>query len=188
MGYILMAFGIGTHLGFYGGIFHLINHAIYKSLLFFCAGAIMYATGIRTIHDLGGLGRRMPITSACFFVGALALSGMPPFNGFMSKITIFLAAAEAHMWWAAGIAIGTGVLTLVVMVHAAYGIFWGKPQTDRLRLEEVREVPASVWAPMVVLAALCLLLGVYPQLLFPLLERAAQFMAPAGHALTAMGP
>ena len=188
MGYILMAFGIGTPLGFYGGIFHLINHAIYKSLLFFCAGAIMYATGIRTIQDLGGLGRRMPITSACFFVGALALSGMPPFNGFMSKITIFLAAAEAHMWWAAGIAIGTGVLTLVVMVHAAYGIFWGKPQTDRLRLEEVREVPASVWAPMVVLAALCLLLGVYPQLLFPLLDRAAQFMAPVAHTLVAIGP
>lgn len=187
MGYILMAFGIGTYLGLYGGLFHLINHAIYKSLLFFCAGAIMYATGIRNIHDLGGLGRRMPITSACFFIGALSLSGMPPFNGFMSKITIYLAAADANMWWAAGIAIGTGVLTLVVLVHAAYAIFWGRPRTDLLRLEEVREVPGSVWGPMVVLAALCLVLGVYPQLIYPLLDRAAHFMAPAGHVLVALG-
>jgi proton-translocating NADH-quinone oxidoreductase chain N len=190
MGYILMAFGIGTYLGVYGGIFHLVNHAIYKSLLFLSAGAIMYATGIRSIHDLGGLARRMPVTSACFFIGALALSGMPPFNGFMSKITIFLAAADAHMWWAAGIAIGTGVLTLVVMVHAAYRIFWGKPQTDRLRLEEVHEVPVSVWAPMVLLAALCVLLGVYPQIAYPLLDRAAHsfpLLDRAAHVLSAPG-
>ena len=91
------------------------------------------------------------------------------------------------MWWATGIAVGTGVLTLVVLVHAAYAIFWGQPQTDRLRLEGVREVPASVWGPMVFLAALCVVLGVYPQLLFPLLDRAAHFMAPAGHMLVALG-
>jgi len=188
MGYIVMAFGIGTYLGLYGGIFHLVNHAIYKALLFLAAGSVMYATGIRSIHDLGGLGRKMPITSACFFVGALALSGFPPFNGFMSKITIYLAAADAHMWWAAAIAIGTGVLTLVVLVHAAYAIFWGRPRTGRLRLEEVREVPGSVWGPMVALAALCLLLGVYPQLLYPLLDRAAQFMAPASQTLMTLGP
>jgi len=187
MGYILMAFGIGTYLGFYGGIFHLINHAIYKALLFLAAGAIMYATGIRSIHDLGGLGRKMPITSACFFVGALAISGFPPFNGFMSKVTIFLAAADQRLWWAAAIAIGTGVLTLVVMVHAAYAIFWGQPRTDRLQLAQVREVPASIWIPMAVLAAMCLILGVYPQLLFPLLDRAAHFMTPAAGAMTALG-
>ena len=187
MGYILMAFGIGTYLGFYGGIFHLINHAIYKALLFLAAGAIMYATGIRSIHDLGGLGRKMPITSACFFIGALAISGFPPFNGFMSKVTIFLAAADQRLWWAAAIAIGTGVLTLVVMVHAAYAIFWGQPRTDRLQLAQVREVPASIWIPMAVLAAMCLILGVYPQLLFPLLDRAAHFMAPAAGAMTALG-
>jgi hydrogenase-4 component F len=187
MGYILMAFGVGTYLGIYGGVFHLINHAIYKALLFLAAGAVMYATGIRSLHDLGGLGRKMPVTSACFFIGALAISGFPPFNGFMSKITIFLAAAQAGMWWATGIAIATGVLTLMVMVHAAYAIFWGKPRTERLHLEQVREVPASVWGPMVVLAALCLVLGVYPQLLFPLLDRAAHFMVPTGHFLVALG-
>jgi proton-translocating NADH-quinone oxidoreductase chain N len=182
MGYILMAFGIGTYLGFYGGVFHLVNHAIYKALLFLAAGAVMYATGIRSIHDLGGLGRKMPITSACFFVGALATSGFPPFNGFMSKITIFLAAADRQMWWAAAIAIATGVLTLVVMVHAAYAIFWGQPRTERLKLAEVKEVPGSIWIPMAVLAFACLVLGVYPQLAFPLLDRAASAMAPASQA------
>lgn len=188
MGYIVMAFGIGTYLGVYGAIFHLINHGIYKALLFLGAGAIMYSTGIRSLHDLGGLGRKMPVTSACFFVGTLAISGFPLFNGFMSKITIFLAAAQAHMWWAAIIAIATGVLTLVVMVHAAYAIFWGRPRTSRLKLDEVREVPASLLAPMIVLSVLCVLLGVYPQLIFPLLDRAAHFMGPAAQAVAALGP
>jgi len=79
------------------------------------------------------------------------------------------------------------VLTLVVMVHAAYAVFWGQPRTDRLQLAQVREVPASIWIPMAVLAAMCLILGVYPQLLFPLLDRAAHFMAPAAGAMTALG-
>ena len=78
MGYVLAGIGLGTYLGCYGGLFHLLNHALYKSLLFMCVGAVMYATGARRISELGGLASRMPITSGCFFLGALALSGFPP--------------------------------------------------------------------------------------------------------------
>src|SRR5208337_1715906 len=113
MGYVLVGIGLGTYLGCYGGLFHLLNHALYKSLLFMCVGAVIYATGVRRIAQLGGLRKQMPITSACFFLGALAIAGFPPLNGFWSKLTVYLALARSGMWWAAVIAILTSILTVV---------------------------------------------------------------------------
>jgi proton-translocating NADH-quinone oxidoreductase chain N len=181
MGYVIMGLGFGTYLGVYGGLFHLLNHAIYKALLFMCVGAVIYATAGRKISELGGLGKRMPITSACFFVGALAISGFPPFNGFMSKITIYLAGAQAHMWWATIIAIFTGVLTLVALIHTAYAVFWGQPRSDKVTASDIHEVPATIWIPMVVLASLTLLLGVFPQIAYPLLNKATTALVAAVH-------
>ena len=173
IGYVVMGLGLGTYLGIYGGLFHVLNHAIYKALLFMTIGAVIYATGGRRhLHELGGLARRMPITATCFFIGALALSGMPPFNGFWSKITIYLATAEAHQWWATIIAISCGLLTLVAMVHAAYRVFWSEPR-DPAATASVREVPAMMLVPMVALAVVCIVLGVYPQLAYPLVDKAA---------------
>ncbi len=105
MGYVVAGVGLGTYLGCYGGLFHLLNHALYKSMLFMCVGAVIYATGARRITQLGGLRNQMPITSACFLLGALAIAGFPPLNGFWSKLTIYLALAKAGLWWAAVIAI-----------------------------------------------------------------------------------
>jgi len=180
MGYVVMGLGLGTYLGCYGGLFHLVNHAIYKALLFMCVGAVIYATGERRISELGGVGKKMPITSACFFVGALAISGFPPLNGFMSKITVYLATAEAGMWWATIIAIFTGVLTLVALVHTALSVFWGQPRGEKAAQPTVREVPATMWLPMAVLAAACVVLGVFPQLAYPLLDKAAAVLATLG--------
>ncbi len=180
MGYVLVGIGLGTYLGCYGGLFHLLNHALYKSLLFMCVGAVLYATGIRRISELGGLRKQMPITSACFFVGALAIAGFPPLNGFWSKLTVYLALARAGLWWAAVIAILVSILTMVVMVRAAYRVFWGESPAGGADALSVREVPARMWAPMAVLAALCGLLGVYPQLPYPLLDRAAKVLATLG--------
>ena len=173
MGYVIMGIGFGTYLGIYGGLFHIVNHAICKALLFMCVGAVIYASGTRKISELGGLSRRMPVTSACFFIGVLGISGMPPMNGFMSKITIFMAGAQAGYWWATIIAMFTGILTLVALTHAAWAVFWGHPASER-RADEVREVPAAIWAGMVVLAALTMFLGIYPQSLYPLLDAATK--------------
>jgi proton-translocating NADH-quinone oxidoreductase chain N len=179
MGYVLMGLGIGTYLGTYGGLFHLLNHAVFKSLLFMGVGAVIYATEGRNISELGGLGKKMPITSGCFFIGALAISGFPPFNGFMSKITIYLAAAEAGLWWAAVIAIFTGVLTLVTLIHTAYAVFWGEPRSEKAT-GNLKEVPPSMWVPMVILAGICILLGIFPQLVYPLMNKAAIALATLG--------
>jgi proton-translocating NADH-quinone oxidoreductase chain N len=173
MGYVIMGLGLGTYLGVFGGLFHLINHAVYKGLLFMATGAVIFAAGgRRNLQDLGGLGKRMPVTAACFFIGALALSGMPPFNGFWSKLTIYLAGAEAKQWWASIVAMGCGILTLVAMVHVAYRIFWGAPRDPGLN-GSVREVPATMLVPMVALAGICVVVGIYPQIVYPLVNKAA---------------
>ena len=180
MGYVLVGIGLGTYLGCYGGLYHLLNHAIYKSLLFMCVGAVMYATGFRRISELGGLRKQMPITSACFFLGALAIAGFPPLNGFWSKLTVYLALARAGLWWAAAIAVLVSILTMVVMVRTAYKVFWGERGSGSTSAPVVREVPARMWVPMACLAGMCALLGIYPQMPFPLLDRAAAVLATLG--------
>lgn len=180
MGYVLAGVGLGTYLGYYGGLFHLLNHAIFKALLFMSVGAVVLATGARKVSELGGLGRRMPVTGVCFLVGALAIAGFPPFNGFMSKLTVYLALAGSGLWWAVVVAVLTSVLTMVALVRPAYRVFWAAPAGDPGRFQGVAEVPAAVWVPMVVLALACLVLGVVPQVAYELLSRAAEALALAG--------
>lgn len=180
MGYVLAGVGLGTYLGCYGGLYHALNHALYKSMLFLSVGAVIHATGARRISELGGLRHRMPITSGCFLLGALAISGFPPLNGFWSKLTIYLALAKAGLWWAAIVAVAVGVLTTAVMVRAGFRVFWGEPRASAVQEPAVREAPALMWLPMATLGALCLLLGVYPQVAYRLLDRAAAALATLG--------
>jgi len=175
IGYVIEGLGFGTYLGIYGGLFHLVNHALFKALLFLSVGAVMYATGgVRRISQLKGLGSRMPITAVCFFVGAVAMGGLPPFNGFMSKLTLFIAGGQLHLWWAVAIGVLVSILTLACMVHAGYKIFWGHPTTEPASNPGLKEVPASMWIGMVLLAILCLVIGIYPQLIHPLLHRGTE--------------
>jgi formate hydrogenlyase subunit 3/multisubunit Na+/H+ antiporter MnhD subunit len=180
IGYVLAGVGLGTYLGAFGGLFHLLNHAVIKALLFLCVGAVIYATGLRRISELGGLAGKMPVTSICFLVGALAISGFPPFNGFWSKLTIYLALAKSGLWWAAVIAVLSSVLTMVALLRPAYRLFWANPAGPVAVSGPARRVPASMWAPMALLAAICLLLGVAPNLAYPLLDQAAHVLAVMG--------
>jgi len=180
IGYVVVGVGVGTYLGCFGGLFHLLNHAIFKALLFMCAGAVIYATGLRRVSQLGGLARKMPVTSACFLVGALAISGFPPFNGFWSKLTVYLALAESGLWWAAAIAVAVSVLTMVALVRPAYRALWSDSASSVVPHITVREVPVMLWMPMVVLAVSCLVLGIVPQVVYPLLDQAANALAALG--------
>jgi len=175
--YVFEGLGLGTYLGIYGGLFHLINHTIVKALLFLSVGAIMYATnGLRRISQLGGLAKKMPITAFCFVVGALAIGGLPPFNGFMSKFTIFLAIGEQGLYWAMVVSVVTGLLTIACLVWAAYRVFWRQPAVEVAPANpgELREVPFLMWFSIVVLALACIAIGLYPQMLHPLLDRATR--------------
>jgi proton-translocating NADH-quinone oxidoreductase chain N len=170
--YVIEGLGLGTYLGIYGGLFHLVNHTIVKALLFLCAGALMYATGSRKISELGTTAKKMPVTAFCFFVGALAISGLPPFNCFMSKLTLFFALADRELLWAAIIGIVTGMMTLACFVWAAYRIFWRKPVLTPNPQIAGKEVPFVMQVSMLVLALACILFGVFPQVLYPILNAA----------------
>ncbi len=174
--YIFLGLGLGSYLGIYGALFHLVNHTLIKALLFMSVGAIMYATGgVRRISQLGGLAKKMPVTAFCFIAGAVALGGLPPFNGFVSKFSLFLAAGEKHLYWAVAVSIFTGLLTLACLVRAGYLVFWGKPALAESQTNaDIREVPRSMYMVLLILAALCLVIGLFPNLLYPILDGAAR--------------
>jgi formate hydrogenlyase subunit 3/multisubunit Na+/H+ antiporter MnhD subunit len=124
---------------------------------------------------MSGMGKLMPVTALCFFVGSFSMGGMPPFNGFMSKLTIFLALVDRGMSWAAIIGMITSLLTLACLVHAAYSVFWGSTRLQGATHNPgPREVPVSMWAGMLFLAGLALLIGVFPGLTYPLLDSATR--------------
>ena len=172
--YVIEGIGLGTYLGIYGGLFHLLNHTIIKGLLFLTAGALVYRMGTRSIQKLQKMPKKMPVTLFCFFIGALAITGMPPFNGFLSKLTLFLAVAQRGLLWAAVIAILTSLLTAACFVRAAYRIFWSKPATQVATNPHSKEVPFSMWLGMGVLALLCIVIGIYPNLVHPILDSATK--------------
>lgn len=105
LGYILAVFGAGSSIALTASFFHALNHALFKSLLFLTAGAAVSFTGQRNLYRITGLGRKMPVFAAAFFVGALSISGIPPFNGFASKafITIGMKGSPAYpLLWVTG--------------------------------------------------------------------------------------
>ena len=179
IGYVLVGFGIGTQLGIYAGLFHLLNHALAKALLFLAAGAIIYSTGARKISELGGLAKKMPVTSFCFFAGALAVSGIPPFNGFQSKLALFVAGAEAGDWYAVVIGIAGSLVTLLVLLKAAKSVFWGQAAPSA-SAPTVKEAPLTVVVSMVILAVLCLGIGIYPKAVYQPLKAASAVVQTIG--------
>jgi len=159
VGYMLLGLGTGTLVGAMGAIFHMVNHALYKSCLFLGAGTVERETDTLELDRLGGLGRTMPVTFGCMFVAALSISGIPPLNGFASKWLIYqgcVAADEPLMLVAA---LFGSVLTLASFVKVLHSVFWGARPA---RLDGVRErggigIPVALLA----LAALCVGLGVF---------------------------
>lgn len=172
-------------LGFAGGLLHVLNHAIFKGLLFLGAGAAAHVTGTREMDRLGGLLRRMPIIGIGFLVGAAAISGLPPLNGFVSELLIFLGAfhgfSGAGVPLAVSAAVAIGALALIGGLAAAcftkaFGIsFLGEPRTPEAAAAQ--EPGFSLFAPVLFLAAACVavgLLGPYAvSLLAPLAARMA---------------
>jgi hydrogenase-4 component B len=158
-------------VGIAAGLYHVLNHAVFKGLLFLSVGSLVVATGTRQIEELGGLLRRMPWTGASFLVGAVAISGLPPFNGFASEwlafqalLHGFQASAEPviHLLFpvAAALLALTGALAAACFVKAFGITFLALPRSAAAAA--AHEAGASMLWPQVVLAALCVLLGVFP--------------------------
>jgi multicomponent Na+:H+ antiporter subunit A len=179
VGYMILGFGLGSVIGIAAGLFHMINHALYKSGLFLSAGSIEYRTGKENIDDLGGLSKAMPVTFFASLIFAMSISGVPPLNGFASKWMIYQGIIDfgsgsgvANKLWVVwlGLAVLGSALTLASFIKFIGGVFLDRRKAE---FEKVKEVPAMMWIPMVILSIFCIFFGVFatnfvvPKLIMP---------------------
>ncbi len=157
VGYVVLGIGLGTPLGIAGGLFHLFNHALAKGLLFLTSGSVQQATGTRDLDEMGGLAKRMPVTAATNLVGALSIAGVPPLNGFWSKLIIIVALVQAGEPVFAVIAVLASVLTLWYYLLMQRKAFFGKLDE---KWAAVKEAPFWMTAATVLLALLCVGIGI----------------------------
>lgn len=156
VGYMILGIGTALPIGIVGGLFHMVNNALYKSTLYLSSGAVEYRTGTTDLHKLGGLGRRMPVTFVCFIVTAASIAGLPPFNGFFSKELVFGAAKDTNIIFYLVALLGA-FFTAASFLKLGHAAFLGKPQKET---ENVKEAPWPMLVPMIVIAAGCVLFGV----------------------------
>ena len=166
IGYVLTAVGLSTALGISAGLYHAMNHTLFKGLLFLAAGAVLHQTGTTDLDRLGGLSKKMPHTTVLFLVGAFSISGIPPFNGFASKWMIYQATYEKAVesgnigfLLVTIIALITSVLTLASFVKVSQSVFFGQLPRE---LENVKEVPFGMRLAMGLFALLCVVTGLFP--------------------------
>jgi len=184
MGYVVLSVGIGmilisrgvrnevASLAITGGIFHLINHAAFKGLLFLNAGAIEYTIGTRNLQEMGGLAKQMPATAATSFIASMSISGIPPFNGFFSKLIIIIAAIMAKFYLLALLAVIVSIITLASFLKFQRYAFFNK--TDNKNERKIKEVPFPMVFSMVIMSIFCILLSI---LVFPQIREAV--LSPA---------
>lgn len=157
VGYMILGIGTAVPVGIAGGLFHMINHAMYKSCLFLTGGAVERQTGTADLKSLGGIGRKMPVTFACFIISAAAISGVPPFNGFFSKELIFDGALESGSIFYIAAAVGA-FFTAASFLKLGHAVYFGKAKDN---MKTVKEAPWLMLLPMIVIAFGCILFGMY---------------------------
>ncbi len=191
-------------LGLGGALFHSWNHALFKPLLFLSAGALERAVRTTEINKLGGLAKTLPRTTTLFVLGAAAICGLPPLNGFASELMVYLGlfrtvglpeGAGPRAWPLATLAIPclalAGALALACFINLLGTVFLGQCRSP-LRTETPKDPPRSMMLPMIVMAALCALLGLAPGMVLPVLDRAIGTWDPAvildGKSLSTLFP
>ena len=192
IGYVLTAVGLCTALGVSAGLYHAMNHTLFKGLLFLAAGAVLHETGTTDLGKLGGLSKKMPHTTVLFLIGAFSISGIPPFNGFASKWMIYQATYQKAVesgnigfLLVTIIALVTSVLTLASFVKVSQSVFFGQLPKE---LENVKEVPFGMRLAMGIFALLCVLTGLFPNLVTTYItEPAAKAVFSVAQYISAMG-
>jgi NADH-quinone oxidoreductase subunit L len=161
VGYMVLGIGTGVPIGIAGGIFHMLNHSMYKCCLFLSGGSVEHSAGTTDLEKLGGLRGQMPVTFVCFWIAAFSISGVPPFNGFFSKEMIFEGALHlgTPIWFIAA-EVGA-ILTFASFLKLGHSVYLG---TRKEPLACVKESPLAILVPMVALASGCILFGVYNEL------------------------
>jgi len=156
VGYMILGIGTAVPVGIVGGLFHMINHAIYKSCLFLTGGAVEKQTGTTDLRKLGGLATTMPVTFFCFVVAAASISGVPPFNGFFSKELVYDGALERGWIFYAAALLGS-FLTAASFLKLGHAAFLDKSRAAAV--SAIKEAPWTMLVPLLVLAGFCVFFG-----------------------------
>ena len=181
VGYMVCGVGIGTALALNGAAAHAFAHILYKALLFMGAGAVLQVTGLRKLSDMGGLYKTMPLTFVLYMVGAFAISAVPLFSGFVSKSMVVSSAGETHR---AAIFLLLTLASAGTFLHTGlklpYYMFFGKD-----RCLPAHEPPSNMLVAMGIAAAACLLIGVFPALLYAYLPYPVDYAPYTARHITA---
>jgi len=168
VGYVVLGIGLGAtliakkanpawaSLALLGGLFHLVNHAVYKSLLFLTSGSVEMSTGTRQLKEMGGLAQVMPVTRTTCTIASASIAGIPPFSGFWSKLILVIAAVQAGLYWIAAILVFVSLCTLIMYLKVQRYAFLGELPEN---LQQIKENKGAMLVAMVVLALLCVLMG-----------------------------
>jgi len=184
MGVIVVGFATGNATGVTGAVYHLVNHALFKSLLFLCAGAVVHRTGQTSLRALGGLARRMTAVTVAFTVGAASIAGLPPFNGYVSLSLIHRGLLDSHQYAPYAVMLLAQLLTVTALGRAAWLAFF-RPNPELPDLEAPHQPHETMRAGMATgligLGTWCLVFGVQPQqIIGTLMEPAAGGLLEAG--------
>jgi len=182
-------------LGLGGALLHVWNHGLFKGLLFLAAGSVLHATGTRELDQLGGIAKRMPWTTLAFLTGAVAICGLPPLNGFVSELLVYLglfraAGSQARELWLAGALAAPALALIGALAGACFAkafgtVFLGEGRSAHAA--RAHEASVLMLAPMAVLAGACVVIGLAPPLVAPILQAAVDAWAPeAGLAQPAL--
>jgi len=186
IGYILVGVAAGTQLGLTGTIFHIFNHALMKGAAFLCAGAFIYRAETRMLHELSGIGRRMPISTITLSIALFGLIGMPPLNGFISKLILFTSAfLSPGMVWLAVAGVVNSAISAAYYLRFIVVLIRHEPAG---KIAMFKEAPITMLAPICVMAAFIILFGIWPQ---PILdfaqEAAASLLRPEAYISAVRG-
>lgn len=188
MGYVIFGVSLATSSGLTGALFHIMNHSIIKSLLFLCSGAFLYAVESRDLDELSGIGKKMKITGAMFTVGCLSIAGIPPLNGFQSELMVLLAAIgrghQGAIWYFL-----SGLMLLNLLFSVAYYLRLIQTVIIREPTErslKAKEAPVVMLLPMILLTALCVVAGIYPDPFISFSSNAAKAVLDIGQYVNAI--
>jgi proton-translocating NADH-quinone oxidoreductase chain N len=170
IGYMLAGLSVSTQIGLTGTILHIFNHAMMKGAAFLCVGAIIISTKTRMLDDMSGVGRKKPVTTICLAISLLALIGMPPLNGFVSKLILFTSTVEANMGYLGIAIILNSVLSAAFYLRLLRILIM--PLASK-KFDEVREAPLLLLAPIIVMVILIILFGVSPEPILDFSQKAA---------------
>jgi len=188
VGYMVLGIGTCNPIGIAGGLFHMLNNTVYKSCLFLSGGAVENKAGTTDLNKLGGFAKIMPMTFAAFLIASLAISGVPPLNGFVSKWMVYqgvinMGSSGGRLWivWLVAAVFGSA-LTLASFMKLVHAVFLGQPSREsKVKTRAVAETGPSMWIPSSILAFLCIVFGVFAwkvplrMFIFPGVEGSVEF-------------